>query len=117
MEQDKDPTAVTPSGRSLSPAMRGFFEVAQTQSVLQLFNFSAVGTLINHLFSMGSAGSDLYSGEHDGECAIGGGISTKRGMATEAGSHPSMFLKQNHKAELVNPLELPHKPHEHSDRL
>ena len=51
--QDKDPTALTPPGRSLSPAMRGFFEVAQTQSVLPFFSFSAVGTLRNLLFSMG----------------------------------------------------------------
>ena len=54
--QDKDPTALTPPGRSLSPAMRGFFTLAQTQSVLKFFNFSAVGTLRDPLFSRGSAG-------------------------------------------------------------
>ena len=41
-------------------AMRGFFDIAQTQSVLRIFIFSAVGTLRNRLFSKGSADSNHH---------------------------------------------------------
>ena len=46
-----------------------------------------------------------------------GRYKANEGWLPKNGGHPSQFKESNYKVELINPLELPHNPHEHSDRL